>query len=319
VRERGGGFTSLAHLCREVDLARLNRRALETLIRSGAADCLHDNRAALMQGLPEIVSEAERFQSDREAGQSNLFGGAALASQDTGGDLERPLPDLRDWTLRQRLRAEKETLGLYLSGHPMDELRDELANTTTTTLERIDTLLGNNGGGEGRRRGQGQGKPMTLAGLIAAIRRRPGKGAFIALDDGTARLEVAVFDRLYQQVADRLVADEIVVVKGRVEVDNFRGGFRMVAEEVMSVDEARSQFAQRVELEISQPAAPLEKDLAAALQPYRPGRTPVVIHYRNQSAQALLHLGSNWRVTPSTELLAALGGVRGIGAVKLRY
>ena len=319
VRERGGEFTSLAHLCREVDLARLNRRALETLIRSGAADCLHDNRAALMQGLPGIVSEAERFQSDREAGQSSLFGGGASASQGTSGDTERPLPDLRDWTLRQRLRAEKETLGLYLSGHPMDELRDELADTTTTTLERIDTLLGNNGGGEGRRQGQGQGKPMTLAGLIAAIRRRPGKGAFIALDDGTARLEVAVFDRLYQQVADRLVADEIVVVKGRVEVDNFRGGFRMVAEEVMSVDEARSQFAQRVELEISRPAASLEQDLAAALQPYRPGRTPVVIHYRNQTARALLHLGSNWRVTPSTELLAALGGVSGIGAVKLRY
>ncbi|MDZ7791026.1 MAG: DNA polymerase III subunit alpha [Xanthomonadales bacterium] len=317
VRERCGGFTSLAHLCREVDLSRLNRRALETLIRSGAADCLHDNRAALMQGLPEIVSEAERFQSDREAGQSSLFGGGGSASSGTGGDRERPLPDLRDWTLRQRLRAEKETLGLYLSGHPMDELRDELADTTTTTLERIDTLVGNNGGGEGRRRGQG--KPMTLAGLIAAIRRRPGKGAFIALDDGTARLEVAVFDRLYQQVSDRLVADEIVVVKGRVEVDSFRGGFRMVAEEVMSVDEARSQFAQRVELEISQPAASLEQDLAAALQPYRPGRTPVVIHYRNQSAQALLHLGSKWRVTPSTELLAALGGVRGIGAVKLRY
>ncbi|WP_376690363.1 DNA polymerase III subunit alpha [Wenzhouxiangella sp. EGI_FJ10409] len=316
VREQCGQFTSLAHLCREVDLSRLNRRTLETLIRSGAADCLHDNRAALMQGLPEIVTEAERFQADREAGQSSLFGGGEPASQGSGGEHERALPDVRDWTLRQRLRAEKETLGLYLSGHPMDELRDELADTTTTTLERIDKLLGSNGG-EGRRRGQG--KPMTLAGLIAAIRRRPGKGAFIALDDGTARLEVAVFDRLYQQVSDRLIADEIVVVRGRVEVDSFRGGHRMVAEEVMSVDEARSQFARRVEIEISRPPAMLEQDLAAALQPYRPGRTPVVIHYRNQSAQALVRLGGNWHVTPSTELLAALGGVAGIGEVRLKY
>ncbi|RFF32719.1 DNA polymerase III subunit alpha [Wenzhouxiangella sediminis] len=314
VRERCGEFTSLAHMCREVDLSRLNRRTLETLVRSGAADSLNHNRAALMQGLPDILTEAERFQADREAGQSSLFGGGSSAGASTPE--ERPLPDVRDWTLRQRLRAEKETLGLYLSGHPMDELRDELADTTTTTLDRIEALLGKGGGDGGRR---GQGKPMTLAGLIAAIRRRPGKGAFIALDDGTARLEVAVFDRLFQQVSDRLVADEIVVVKGRVEIDRFRGGFRMVAEEVMSVDEARSQFARRVEVEISKPPETLEHDLAAALQPYRPGRTPVVIQYRNQSARAVLHLGSSWRVTPSTELLAALGGVTGIGEVRLKY
>ncbi|NBB91625.1 MAG: DNA polymerase III subunit alpha [Gammaproteobacteria bacterium] len=314
-RERCGGFSSLAHLCREVDLSRLNRRALETLIRSGAADCLHANRSALMQALPDILSEAERFQADREAGQSSLFGASRAEESDSSGE-ERPLPDVRDWTLRQRLRAEKETLGLYLSGHPMDELRDELSDTTTTSIDRIENLLGA-GGGEGRRRGQG--KPMTLAGLIAAIRRRPGKGAFIALDDGTARLEVAVFDRLFQQVADRLIPDEIVVVKGRVEVDQFRGGFRMVADEVMSVDEARSQFARRVEIRISQATETLEDELAAALQPYRQGRTPVVIDYRNGAAQALLKLGENWQVAPSTELLAALGGLRGIGEVRLRY
>jgi len=314
VRDRCGGFSSLGHLCRETDLSRLNRRTLETLIRSGAADGLHDNRASLMQGLPEILAESERFQADRAAGQSSLFGGASTQGDEPAE--ERPLPDVRDWTLRQRLRAEKETLGLYLSGHPMDELRDELADTTTTTLEGIEKLLGATGSADNRR---GQGKPMTLAGLIAAIRKRPGKGSFIALDDGTARLEVAVFDRLYQQVADRLVADEIVVVRGRVEIDRFRGGFRMVAEEVMSVDEARSQFARRVELEISRASASLEQDLAAALQPYRPGHTPVVIHYSNRSARALLHLGNQWQVKPSTELLAALAGVSGISDVKLRY
>src|SRR5699024_5907738 len=194
--------------------------------------------------------------------------------------------------------------------------RDELADTTTTTLDRIENLIGSSGSEGGRR---AQGKPMTLAGLIAALRRRPGKGAFIALDDGTARLEVAVFDRLFQQVSDRLVADEIVVVRGRVEIDRFRGGFRMVADEVMSVDEARSQFARRVDIEISRPPAALEQDLAAALQPYRQGRTPVVIQYQNRSAQAVLELGANWRVTPSQELLAALSGVPGIGEVRLRY
>ncbi|NEZ04070.1 DNA polymerase III subunit alpha [Wenzhouxiangella sp. XN201] len=316
VRERLGRFDSPAQFCREVDLSRLNRRTLETLIRSGATDSLHANRAALMQALPDLVAEAERYQSDREAGQVSLFGGASSEAHADQPATERALPDVRDWTSRQRLRAEKETLGLYLSGHPMDELREELADTTTTTLDRIGQLLGSDGGASN---GGKRGKPMTLAGLIVAIRKRPGKGAFVAIDDGSARLEVAVFDRLYQQVSDRLIADEIVVVQGRVEVDRFRGGYRMVAEEVMSVDEARSQFARRVEIEISQPPESLEYDLAAALQPYRQGRTPVVIRYRNHSAQAVLHLGANWKVNPSTELLAAIDGVRGIGKVRLRY
>jgi len=315
VRERCGGFRSLIQLCREADLSRLNRRSIETLIRSGAADCLHRNRAALMQALPDILSEAERFQADRAAGQASLFGVSSAPSDSTSD--ERPMPDVRDWTMRQRLRAEKETLGLYLSGHPMDELRDELGDTTTTTLGGVGSLLAptdGKGGGGGKR-----GRPMTLAGLIVAIRKRPGKGAFIAIDDGTARLEVAVFDRLYQQTADRLVSDEIIVVRGRAETDHFRGGYRMVAEEIMSVDEARSQFARHLEIRITGAVEQLDDDLAAALRPYRRGRTPVVIQYRNAAAQAVLRLGENWQVTPSTELLAAIGGIRGIGEVRLRY
>jgi len=240
VRERVGTFSSLASLCREVDLSRLNRRTLETLIRAGAGDSLHPNRAALMQALPDILSEAERFQADREAGQSSLFGGAVATREPTAEDGARPLPNVPDWTSRQRLRAERETLGLYLSGHPIDEVRDELAEVTTTTLDNIGDRLGN-GNGSGGYKGRGRGLEMTLAGLVMAIRKRPGKGAFVAIDDGTARLEVAIFDSLYNQIADRLVADEILVVRGRVEVDEFRGGFRMVAEEVLDVDQARER------------------------------------------------------------------------------
>jgi DNA polymerase III subunit alpha len=314
VRDRVGEFESLAGLCREVDLSRLNRRTLETLIRAGAGDCLHPNRAALMQALPDVLNEAERFQSDREAGQSSLFGLAQAADPDRDGPAEeRPLPRVSDWTMRQRLRAERETLGLYLSGHPMDELRDELAEATTTTLEHIGSRLGGNGHGRGR------GVEMTLAGLVMTLRKRPGKGAFVAIDDGTARLEVAIFDSLYNQIADRLVPDEILVVRGRVDVDDFRGGFRMVAEEIMDVDQARERFSRGLEIELDQPGQEFDQDLAAAIQPYRSGQTPVIVRYRNQAAQALLKLGSDWRVAPSSELLAAISGLNGVEQVRLRY
>ncbi len=316
VREQAGEFRTLSGLCREVDLSRLNRRTLETLIRAGAADCLHANRAALMQALPDVLNEAERFQSDRAAGQSSLFGlSQPVDDADAHADEGQQLPDVPDWTMRQRLRAERETLGLYLSGHPMDEVRGELAETTTTSLENIGSRLGGNDNGRGR----GRGVEMTLAGLVMTLRKRPGKGAFVAIDDGTARLEVAIFDSLYNQIADRLVPDEILVIRGRVEVDDFRGGYRMVAEEVMDIDQARERFARGVEIEIEQPDREFDKDLAAAIQPYRSGQTPVLVHYRNGQAQALLRLGSEWQVAPSSELLAAIAGLKGVGQVRLRY
>ena len=319
VRERVGGFPSLAGLCREVDLSRLNRRSLETLIRAGAGDSLHPNRAALMQALPGVLSEAERFQADREAGQSSLFGSSAAAAEKAAEEDERPLPRVPDWTSRQRLRAERETLGLYLSGHPMDELRDELAEVTTTTLDNLGDRLGSGSGNGNGYRGRGRGVEMTLAGLVMAVRKRPGKGAFVAIDDGTARLEVAIFDSLYNQIADRLVADEILVVRGRVEVDDFRGGFRMVAEEILDVDQARERFARGLEIEILRPAVEFDHDLAAAMQPYRSGKTPVIVRYRNEAAQALLKLGEDWQVAPSSELLAAVSGLEGVAKVRLRY
>jgi DNA polymerase III subunit alpha len=320
IRERVGGFASLTSLCREVDLSRLNRRALETLIRAGAADSLHPNRAALMQALPDVLSEAEQFQADREAGQSSLFGSAEPTAGEKAGDKDvRPLPRVPDWTSRQRLRAERETLGLYLSGHPMDELRDELGEVTTTTLDNIGDRLGNGNGNGNGYKGRGRGVEMTLAGLVMAVRKRPGKGAFVAIDDGTARLEVAIFDSLYNQIADRLVADEILVVRGRVEVDDFRGGFRMVAEEVLDVDQARERFARGLEIDLLQPPVEFDHDLAAAMQPYRSGATPVMLRYRNDAAQALLKLGTDWQVAPSSELLAAVSSLEGVARVRLRY
>jgi len=321
VRERLGQFDSLAQFCREVDLGKVNRRTLETLIRSGACDVIDENRAALMNALPDILSRAEQFQADRAAGQASLFG---MPSEAGNSASPSAVPDpemqkVRPWTGRQRLRAEREALGLYLSGHPLDEMREELSGFVTTTLDQIGNRLSGGDAQENNGRGRRRGVEMTLAGLVAAVRKRPGKGAFIALDDGTARLEVAVFDNLFHQVSNRLTNDEIIVVRGKVEIDNFRGGFRMVADDVLDVDEARSRFAQRLEIELEDAGAEFDGDLAAALHPYRSGQTPIIVRYKNECAHALLKLGENWQVAPSTDLLAAIDGLKGIRSVRLRY
>ncbi|MEE4295645.1 MAG: DNA polymerase III subunit alpha [Wenzhouxiangella sp.] len=321
VRDRRGAFSSLSELCREIDLGRLNRRTLESLIRAGAGDSIEPNRAALMQALPDVLSEAERFQSDREAGQASLFA-AAASSDDSQPEHAIRYASARPWTNLQRLKAERETLGLYLSGHPLDELRDELSLFTTISLDRLDQVLGRGKTDSGKGHRGKRGIEMTLAGMVMAIRKRPGKGAFVAIDDGTGRLEVAVFDRLFSQVADRLVNDAILVVVGKAEVDDFRGGYRMVADEIMGIDEARARFARRLEIEIgdgNRNGNEIDNDLAAALRPYRTGQTPVLLHYRNGDARALIELGEDWHVMPSAELLAAVGGVPGIDSAKLCY
>jgi len=314
-RKRLGRFDSIDDVLREVDLARMTRKTVETLIRAGALDSVHANRAALIQVLPDAWAAAERHRADREAGQASLFGAGPV---DAKAPCERTeLPRVADWTARQRLRAERDTLGLYLSGHPMDDLIGELAEFTTCRLgevaERVpegDAERGRNGGSE-----------MTLAGMIAAQRRRPGKGAFVSLDDGNGRIEVAVFDRLLADCADVLVGDEVVVATGKVRFDTFSQGFRMVADQVMPLDRARARFAHHLRIRLDADALTDRAlhALGSALHPYRDGHTPVVVDYRNGRARATLKLGERWNVRPCAELIGALADVEPVAAARLVY
>jgi len=304
-------LTSLQQSLSEIDLHRTTRKTVETLIRAGAMDSIHSNRSALLQALPECWTAAERQQADRASGQASLFGGRGAEP----ATREVELPNVADWSARQRLRAERETLGLYLSGHPMDELVEEIGEFTTCSLGNIDSRLGEGGTKPGKR----AGVPMTLAGMIVSIRRRPGKGSFVAIDDGSGKLEVAVFDRVLGQCAELLVADEVIVASGKVERDDFNGGFRMVAEQVQSLDQARAAFAHHVRLHLlgGLPAERLTQSLRGALRPYRDGEIPVVVEYQNGKAAAQLRLG--WRVKPCAELLAALAGCEAVDQARLCY
>jgi DNA polymerase-3 subunit alpha len=317
-RGRLGRFDSLHQLLREVELAKMTRKTLETLVRAGALDTISSNRSALMQALPDAWSAAERHQADTAAGQASLFGGTSAPGPATEtGDA---LPDVPNWTSRQRLRAERETLGLYLSGHPMDDLADEVAGFATCRLGDVSARFGSAGDG-GRGSSRRQGLPMTLTGLVVAVRRRPGKGAFAAIDDGTGRMEVAVFDRVLGDCADLLVSDEVVVASGKVEPDDFNGGFRMIAEQVLGLDQARQRYARHLHIALKPSCEPTDIDelLAATLRPYRNGETPVIVDYRNGRASARLRLGEAWQVKPCSELMAAIAGVDAIDEARLVY
>ena len=313
-RATGGPYTSLEDFCCRADLHKINKRVLETLIRSGAMDVLDEdaNRARMLHDLPRVLHAAEQTQRDLEAGQNDMFGSIQAP--------ERPgveASSVKPWPELAQLQAEKESLGLYLTGHPVRVHQADLERFTTCRLGAIAKRLPRESNVEknyGRK-----GVNMVLAGLISALGRRGRRGRFVALEDHTGRLEVALFDEIYNRFADRLIKDEIIVVEGKVSIDDFSGGYRMTANDVMLLSEAKSRFARGLRITIQGPQSDIGNRLESTFAPYRNGSAPVYIDYRNQRARARLELGSQWTIKPCEELVAALNELEAVSEARLIY
>ena len=294
-REENGPYRDLFDFCKRVD-RKVNRRVIEALIRAGAMDCLHDNRQAMLVSLGQALSVAEQFHKDREAGQFDMFGGLVE------DDLQHQLADVPEMPQKQRLQGEKETLGLYMTGHPIDLYRDELRRLVGKPLREL--------------RPQ-KFKQQTAAGLIVALRRkRTRKGemmAFVALDDRTARLEVIVGPRLLEQCRDFLDVDTVVVVEGEVSEDTFNGdgGLKMDAKNIYPLAQARVEKARGLKLWLTPEQSTQDRLMALniLLETYHSEQgMPVVIEYRNDHARGQLKLGERFRVLPDDDLLEAIHG-----------
>ncbi len=310
-RERGGVFRDLLDLCRRVDLRKVNRRVLEALIRSGACDCLGtggaaSSRAALMAQLPEALQLAD--QDARAADQVDMFGLDAVPEPARLGSVAVP-----DWEDGERLAAEKQTLGLYLTGHPIDVHRDELARFVTA---RLADLTGGNGREE---------RSVVAAGLVVEVRtrnsNRGGRMAFLTLDDGSARVELRVFAELFEDSKPLLKEDTLLVVEGTLAYDAFSDSQRLTANRIHDLDGARERFARRLVLAIDagQFGNGLLHELTEALTPYRSGNCPLHIDYTRPGARAELVCDSDWQVHPAEPLLRRLRGLIGGERVRLEY
>jgi DNA polymerase-3 subunit alpha len=310
-RELNGPFRDLSDFCNRMDLQKANRRAMEVLIRSGAMDGLDPdgNRARMLHELPAAVQAAEQYQRDRESGQVDLFnsGGKPVAPRRAGHEPVRP------WTRLQTLQAEKESLGLYLTGHPVELQADDLRRFTTCFLEQVGDRL------PAERPRDRRGSPMTLAGLVRAVRRRGNRGAFVGIEDHTGRIEVALFDETWALYADLLGTDEIIVVEGLVATDDFSGGYRMTAQKVMALSEAKSRFARGVQIALRGPGEAICAALQSTFSPYRNGSGRVWLDYSNQRARARMELGEEWNVRACEELVAALGELDMVSDARLVY
>nr|HET7569335.1 DNA polymerase III subunit alpha [Gammaproteobacteria bacterium] len=317
IAERAQGrFRDLDDLCRRIDTQRANRRVLEALIRAGAFDSLGMHRAALIEALAESLQRAEQQKTALEAGQNDLFGLAEPAEIEV--EAATSAPDVPEWDDLTRLTAEKETLGLYLTGHPITRYETDLAHIVTSTIgamisaEPEPSMNGRYGGGK---------RVVTVAGLVADIRRR-GNRVSLTLDDRTGRIEATLFDDIWQQNRALIVKDQLVICEGKLGFDEFINGYRVTVRGVYGIDAIRDKLVRAlvIDWQSDQCArADFIGRLQAALEPFKGGRCKVAIRYRGPTAQADLPLDDEWRVRPTEALLKTLAEVAGAEAIRLKY
>jgi DNA polymerase-3 subunit alpha len=313
-REARGAFVSLEDLCRRLDLQKVNRRVLEALLRSGSLDALGENRATLMERLGAAMQLGDQNTRAHEAGQNDLFG-LASESYATPAPLRR-VAALPEWSQAVRLAGERETLGLYLTGHPLMRFEPALARLVS---HRIGDLVSERpvvGFEPGR---FGGGRPVTVAGLVDEVKKR-GPRVFVTLDDRTGRIEALLFEETWQKHRDLISKDALLLVEGLLRFDDFSDAWRLSVRRVSELEKAREQEARRLVLSASHAdATALSARLAAILTPWRGGPCPITIEYRGSEASGALTLGAEWNVRAGAELLVQLEGLFGAGSVQVVY
>ncbi|MGP8165477.1 MAG: DNA polymerase III subunit alpha, partial [Steroidobacteraceae bacterium] len=297
-RDARGPFQNLPDLCRRIDLQRVNRRVFEALIRSGSLDRIGPNRATLTAELERAMHLGEQNSRAMSVGQVDLFGLSAAENR-----------VVADWSEAQRLAGERETLGLFLSGHPITPYEPDLKFLVTARLVDVCGPKPTAPAGE---RAWTQGKPATVAGLVLEIRRRPNRVTLI-LDDRSARLEVSLYEEVFQQFRDIIVKDAILIVEGTLRFDDFIEAWRLQAKSLMDIDRARERFARRLwlrwpgQFDGPQGMSRFEE----LLKPHLKGPCGLSIFVSRAQYAGKLNLPDSWSVRASRELLDKLTALVG--------
>ncbi|MBA2689352.1 MAG: DNA polymerase III subunit alpha, partial [Burkholderiales bacterium] len=279
-------FQDLFDFCRRVDKRLVNRRTIESLVRAGAFDSLNGHRASLLASVGIAMDAAD--QVSRSASQVSLFGEVGGASVEAVA-----LATARRWSKREVLQNEKLALGFYLSGHPFESYAAELSSFVRASLKDLQPHR--------------EREATLLAGIVQSIRiqnTRRGRMAFVTLDDGTAQVEVAVFNELFTEHRAVIKEDELLIIEGQIRKDDYTGGIRVGADKIYSLDAARARYATLLKLSFNGQAN--AGRLAEVLKPYLGGTCRVRINYRNAAAVCDLELGESKRVRLSETLIESL-------------
>lgn len=301
-REAGGPFVSLFDFCQRIDRHAVNRRTIEALIRAGAFDSIESNRAALLATVGHALEAADQVQ--RNANQVSLF-------EDSSDDIVAgELAKVSPWDLQTLLTEEKSAMGFFFSGHLFDFWRDEVRRFAPTPLARLVPSR----------------ESQWFAGILDSVRiarTRRGRMLYAVLSDGSAQLEVAVFNELFEEHRQRLQEDQLVIIHGRVSHDDYSGGLRITAEAVYDLQLAREERARCLRLTLSDQTDTAR--LRQLLNPYRAepengiAGVPVEIQLEREAYTCAIRLGEEWRVRMADTMLNQLQGWVGAEGLEIRY
>ncbi|PSU22265.1 DNA polymerase III subunit alpha [Photobacterium phosphoreum] len=306
-REKDGHFKDLFDFCARIDTKKVNKRVLEKLIKSGALDRLGPNRAAMLATLDDAIKAASQHHKAQASGQEDLFGVLTEAPE----EVEHAYANIAEAPESVWLEGERETLGLYLTGHPINAYISELKHYTTWRLKDAQQT--------------GRDKVASVAGLVIAARvmttKRGSRIGLMTLDDRSGRMEVMLFTDALDRYMDLLEKDKIVVVSGQVSFDDFNGGLRMSAREVLDISEAREKHLRGVAISVTEEQIDEQffSRFSQVLEPHRAGTVPVHMYYQRSNARAKFTLGTEWRVTPADKLLSDLKILLGDKQVELEF
>ena len=302
-RVQDGPYTDLFDFCHRIDLKKINKRTLEALIRSGALDCLGIDRASIMAQLPEAVQAADQARHNRETGIMDLFGEVEEVQR-------KPLKPVKAWSDEVRLKGEKDTLGLYLTGHPIDVYRTELKSFISVRINELTPTR--------------RGVTTVFAGLVLDVVNFPNR-MMVTLDDGTARIEVSANHERFQRFKEIIQVDRVVVIEG--EIYEREGYDRPMGRltKAFSLNEIRQKRANSIQIKLLPEhfSPSLSQDLQKILLPFCDvdmcNHIPLQLHIDYAYASAEVHLGLNWKVAPQDALLAQLRDYFGKEVIHIEY
>lgn len=303
-RGKLGRFDTLAQFCENVDLRLLNKRVIESLIKAGAFDSLGARRAQHTTVLDRAMELGQKRQRETSSGQHGLFmGDAGMAPPPP---LE--LPDAPDWTEAERLAAEKEVLGFYVTGHPLEKYMDRLAKITRHDSASLEELE--------------HESPVTLAGILTSLRVRPSKKGDLwasgVFEDNRGSVELLVFPQSYQQLQGVLKPDKALLIKGRVRHEENQRTKVVVSEArplEAAVNGPKPRLRIRVDLDLA--GEGLAAELLDVLSAH-PGSNPLILELtRAGEFSAILRLGRPRSVAADEDVINQLRGLAGVSAVEL--
>jgi DNA polymerase-3 subunit alpha len=294
-REQGGRFTNIFEFCERIDSRQINKKVLESLVQAGAMDSLEGHRAQKLLAVEMALGFAQTAQSQRRNGQTTLFDEADSAFQ------YPQLPVIAEWSSAEALAFEKEMLGFYLSGHPLNRFKDEVNIFSTFTLEAIDNLA--------------DGTNVKVCGIVTECKnildRNNNPMAFVTLEDFYGSKEVIVFSKIFDKYRDYLEADSMILVKGRISIKE-EEDIKILCDEIVPLEDVWERYAKNLYLtmELAGVDDPVLNQVTRIVQE-NPGECNLFINLKVQNNPKQTIKSKTMKVNPAPEVIMNLRSILG--------